>query len=114
MNIWDVDDSQEKYLAKKFVDKIEQKGSKKTPNTYGLCAKCTNFTYIKTQYGKELAFCTNSNKMKPSPVDPIVVCSDFYPMGQLSIEVLWNMATMIEVKKQNIGFTVDDKNETKK
>lgn len=104
----------EQYLAKKFVRTIEEKRHKDVSPLYGLCSKCSNFTYSKTQYGKENIFCTSNSKLRPSPVDPIMVCSDFYPSNQLSLEALWAMATIISVdKKETIGFSIGDKRDKK-
>jgi hypothetical protein len=78
------------------------------PSGFGLCDSCANVSYSRTKYGTEVVFCSDSNNehhvVKPSRFDPIVRCVWYEEFGKLSLAMLWNIATLIDVKKTKIGF----------
>lgn len=89
------------------VIKDRESGSHR-PKGLGLCDSCCNISYSRTKYGTETIFCSDSNNehhvVKPSRFDPIVRCVWYAEFGKLSLAMLWNIATLIDVKKTKIGF----------
>jgi hypothetical protein len=78
------------------------------PSEFGLCAKCTNFAYIKTALESESYRCTHHSLemfVRVSRRDPIRQCSGFYERGQMDLDTMFKMATLIEVdEKRKVGF----------
>lgn len=99
---------------KKEKDKVLRVGNRIAENhvndnrgstfKYGLCHDCTNFEFIKTLYEKEFVACDSSRVIKPSCVDPIKQCSNFYPKGQLNLNNMFAIAYEINDNKKEIGF----------
>ena len=84
------------------------------PKGLGLCDSCSNISYSRTKYGTEVIFCSdNSNErnwVKPNRFDPIIHCVWYEEFGKISLAMMWNIATLIDIKKTKIGFgneTVD-------
>jgi hypothetical protein len=49
--------------------------------------------------------------MLPNKNDPITTCTDFYPIGQLSLLTMADMAWDISgIQRDTIGFKVEEKN----
>ena len=85
------------------------------PSGFALCDTCLHVSYSRTKYGTEIVFCSaNDNDrgwVKPNRFDPIVRCVWYDEFGKLSLAMLWNIATLIDVKKTKIGFGDDTREE---
>lgn len=88
------------------VHRINEHGE--PPQGYGLCSNCTHFRWTITQYGKERVTCTCYGEphefMQLKTSDTVVNCSSFYRRGELSIQEMLGMATIINIKKP-MGFS---------
>ena len=78
------------------------------PKGFGLCDSCEHVAYSRTKYGTEITFCSSSDNdhhvVRPNRFDPIVRCVWYIEFGKLSLAMLWNIATLIDIKKSKIGF----------
>jgi len=78
------------------------------PKGFGLCDSCDHVSYSRTKYGTEITFCSASENerkwVRPNRFDPIVRCVWYNEFGKLTLAMLWNIATLIDIKKTKIGF----------
>lgn len=91
-----------------------QRGESKTPADFGLCSKCINMRFRKTKLMDEEVWCSAYTeayypRLKPSRLDNIVNCSQFYPAGQMSPDEMMKIAWIIDVNKRSIGFQGEEK-----
>jgi hypothetical protein len=106
-DIFDEEKPENKELkdARRVADRIsEGLSGSYIPDTFGICSQCSNFIYLRTKYDKEFTDCSWLNNIKPTSVDPIMVCVHFSNRNQLGIKDMWNLATFIEVGDKKIGF----------
>jgi hypothetical protein len=84
-----------------------EKGSHR-PSGFGLCDSCDHVSYSRSKYGTEITFCSHSDNdrgmVRPNRFDPILRCVWYDEFGKLSLAIMWNMATLIDVRKKKIGF----------
>jgi hypothetical protein len=94
----------------------EQTTGSHRPRGFGLCDSCENIVYSLTKYGTEVFYCAHDNNtrnlIRPSRFDPLIRCVLYSEFGKLSLATLWNMATLIDVKKSKIGFELDNETVT--
>lgn len=78
------------------------------PKGLGLCDSCDNISYSRTKYGTEVIFCSANNNdknwVKPNRFDPIMRCVWYTEFGKIPLAMMWNIATLIDVRKTKIGF----------
>ena len=78
------------------------------PAGFGLCDSCDHVSYSRSKYGTEITFCSHNNnereRVRPNRFDPILRCVWYEEFGKLSLAIMWNMATLIDVRKKKIGF----------
>ncbi len=92
----------------------ESQMQKKRPPEYGLCSKCEYLYYRKSRLFDHEVWCDRyyDGKYKPHLMpnrhDPIEECCEFYPSGQMTIQQMYQCATIIEIKKQTIGFAAEN------
>jgi len=104
--------------AENLIEKVKEKESP-VDSSFGLCSKCSNFEYTKSQLGTEKWACGNYHSRNgiaifyPNNSDPIMTCSDFHQKGQISLDLMWNIATFIDVEKKVIGFDLSEQKEVK-
>jgi hypothetical protein len=94
----------------RLTERIEQ-GKSAIPKSFGLCFNCTYFSYYKTKLGTETFGCENNHAINPriSTSDPITFCSAYEEKGKLTLNIMWNIATFIDVEEKNIGFDIGKK-----
>lgn len=78
------------------------------PSGFGLCDSCDHVSYSRSKYGTEITFCSHNDNdrgnVHPNRFDPILRCVWYEEFGKLSLSIMWNMATLIDVRKKKIGF----------
>jgi len=72
-------------------------------NQIGLCAKCKNLKYCKSEFDSILAMCSEF-EFKLSGQNKIVECNQFSTRGSLSLNDMFGIATIIEISGRKIGF----------
>ena len=82
---------------------------------YGLCSKCKSLRVRKTKLMSEWVYCDcyypqhiKRPRIEPNKYDPVTDCDDYYPKGQLDLQAMAAIATIINVnnkKCQKIGFS---------
>lgn len=82
------------------------------PKGFGLCDSCDHIAYSRTKYGTEVTFCSASSNephhvVRPNRFDPIVRCVWYDEFGKMSLAMMWNIATLIDVKKAKMGFGLE-------
>jgi hypothetical protein len=87
---------------------------KERPKEFGLCTRCNSFVYIKRAFGTESCWCRAWPKiMLPNKNDPIITCTDYYPIGQLSLLTMADMAWDLSgIQKTPIGFKAPETSES--
>lgn len=97
------------------LDTYQERETSKVPASFGICSKCVNFFYRKTKYGTELYYCEHHFDQRvavPNSSDPVAFCSNFSAKGQISLELMWNMATLVNVNTKTIGFDLSEREVT--
>ena len=102
------------------VDRLEAKvgwdnnklGVNSRPSNYGLCSKCSSLAIRKTKLFDEDVWCIRQtditfrkSKLQPNRFDPVVECTDFYPVGMMDLFTMNQIAFIIDVKKNTVGFS---------
>lgn len=81
---------------------------------FGICWNCGHLRYVLTKYGKETAECVVYDRPSRllSASDPVLECSDHYDRFAMSLPMMWQIATLIEVDQPRVaGFvTKGDEN----
>lgn len=105
--------------AYEAADKLEAKvgwesdklGVQSKPSEYGLCSKCNSLAIRKTKLFDEDVWCRRDvdktcrrSKLQPNKFDPVIECSDFYPVGMMDLYTMNQIAYIIDVKKNKVGF----------
>ena len=101
------------------ADKLEAKvgwdsdklGVNSRPSDYGLCSRCNSLAIRKTKLFDEDVWCNRQidktirrSKLQPNRFDPVVECSDFYPIGMMDLFTMNQIAFIIDIKKNKVGF----------
>ena len=86
-------------------------GVRSKPSEYGLCSKCNSLVIRKTKLLDEDVWCRREtdktcrrSKLQPNKFDPVVECSDFYPAGMMDMFTMNQIAYIIDIKKNKVGF----------
>ena len=82
-------------------------GRIKASSQYGLCYKCRYLKLVKTEFGKERAWCDedwDGRFIRPNTLDPVQDCATYYPKGQLTLNEMMNMYWKIDRVQRQIGF----------
>lgn len=105
------------------VDKLEAKvgwdddklGIGSRPSDYGLCSRCSSLAIRKSKLFDEDVWCSRQtdktiriSKLQPNRFDPIVECSDFYPAGMMDLFTMNQIAYIIDIKKNKVGFNGEE------
>lgn len=89
------------------VYKIDDGGGAAPPG-YGLCSSCSRFRWFVTRYGTESAKCSADDTpwtvKRLRKDDPVASCSQYGRNGELSLKEMLDMATLIDVNRNQIGF----------
>jgi len=72
-------------------------------NEFGLCKTCKEFQFAKTEFAVVRAQCRDLDIVLHSE-QPIKACTNYIKIGQLTINQMLDMATLIEINKKKIGF----------
>lgn len=93
-----------------LTDKVESKNTV-VPNDFGLCSTCTYFSYSRTKLGTEYYGCDSHLEIKPKihRNDPITICKCYEKSGQMTLQAMWNIATLVDVTEKKIGFDLGEK-----
>lgn len=70
---------------------------------YGLCSKCNNFQFARSEFKTKLAKCSEFENFLSSE-DPVSDCTNFEKRGSMSVDDMKLIAIIIEPKKNNIGY----------
>lgn len=86
----------------------EQLSSHKIKDNYGLCNRCKYFRVIERELDA-IIDCQQSiwetiGKVHLTKQNKVIDCSQFEPVGSLSINALWAMAKLIDIDDSKIGF----------
>lgn len=106
-------------VKKKIEDEVSIKASEllgtdswETPNNnvnileelIGLCSDCKNLSYCRTEFGSVLAKC-ESFDIRLNGQNRIRECNCYQKRGQLSLEEMYSIATLIEPSESKVkGF----------
>ena len=69
---------------------------------FGLCSNCKNLAAAKTRYGRTRARCYEL-EVNLRGIDPVAECTAYAKRGQLSLEHMQSIATLIDLKR-TVGF----------
>lgn len=69
----------------------------------GICCDCANLYYCRTEYERVFAFC-DIMKVRLYAQDRMVECNIYSRRGEMPLEDMIPMATIIEIGKKEIGF----------
>ncbi len=70
----------------------------------GVCAKCKNMKYCKTEFNDVLAYC-KSFEIRLSGQNRVVECNEYSPRGSMSLRDMEQMAILINSSEPEIkGF----------
>lgn len=72
-------------------------------NNFGLCSSCTAFQYAKTEFAIKKAYCYDID-LSLTEQDPITECSKYSKRGEMSLQMMMEIAHIIEFPKDKIGF----------
>lgn len=70
---------------------------------FGLCNDCKSLRATKTAYGKIYVFCTEWNKQL-SGGDLIEKCTHYTKRGTMTLSDMKDIAVIIDINKNTIGF----------
>jgi hypothetical protein len=70
---------------------------------FGVCGLCSNFQYAATKFKIVRAVCSEM-EMKLSEDEPIDECTCFNKRGSMSLKDMWDIAYLIDVLKDPVGF----------
>ena len=78
----------------------------KADSKYGLCSKCVNLALTKTEFKIVRAICTRFHRLPLflNESTPIEACTEFEKRGEMSLYEMRDLATIIEIPKDKIGF----------
>jgi len=107
-----LDQEQKKELrrARRFTDSVDEKDKVKIGDGFGLCSDCVHMHYREFEHGhKTYALCgayVDGFPTRLSKVHIVTKCSEFGRKGLLSIENMWAIASMIDLKPGRVvtGF----------
>ena len=71
---------------------------------FGLCQSCLNLRIVKSKYAIKCADCSMVDNLHLSSDDPIIECSNYSKRGELTLQVMFSLATIIEPAKNKAGF----------
>lgn len=84
--------------------RVSEAGS--APLGFGLCDDCIGLEWTVTRYGSERVHCKRLEDypIALSKVDHVIRCSSFSRRNQMSLDAMFDMATIINIRKP-IGFS---------
>jgi hypothetical protein len=87
-------------------DEREHHAARKEVSSYGMCASCTSFEYVRSEHKVLHSSCWRMKDFNPSAADPVVECTAYEKIGAMSLTTMAEIATLIEVKaeKEPVGF----------
>ena len=87
-------------------------GSSNIPQDYGLCSKCEYFYFRRTKLMDIETKCkeyqddgSRKLKVQPRQYDPVMDCTGFEQRGQLSLNQMFAIAHIIDIRRNKIGFS---------
>jgi len=111
MDTWqkvDILENKNSGLIKKIDDTVSSWGK-----AYGLCSSCHFLKKRKTKLLHEEYWCSYyidgrgyMPYTQPDKADPIIECSNYQERGRMSLDDMYVMATLIDIKRP-IGFSKD-------
>ena len=93
-------------LVGEYGDAIHvTKGDQKKFTAFGLCSSCTLLQYVRTEFSVLRARCADF-RIDLHENNPVLECTGYEERGQLTLQLMVSMATMIDAPKntQKIGF----------
>lgn len=70
---------------------------------FGICGFCTNFHFAATKFRIVRAICSEM-EMRLSNDEPIDECSCFNRRGSMSLRDMWDIAWIVDIPKERVGF----------
>ena len=93
--------------AGRSVVEAAQKGNSRARNwQFGICADCQNFVIVESEFKVLFARCS-SIKIRLNAREPVKFCSYFVQRGEMSIYDMKQIAYLIDVPKDKIGFKTE-------
>ena len=71
---------------------------------FGLCVTCQEFLYAKSEFRVKAAKCRDL-EIVLNQDDPVTECTQYIKKGQLSLNEMYEMAEILEIDKEKVGFT---------
>lgn len=97
----------------KLIKSLDDRVSGYSPSL-GVCSTCCHLSKRKTKLLHEEYWCDCSYQAReyvpftrPSKTDPILECTEYSERGRLSLQDMYLMATLIDIRKP-IGFGCDE------
>ena len=81
----------------------------RNPPEFGLCSTCSNMQFARTEFRVRRALCVEFD-FALSASEPIIDCTNHEKIGSLTLQSMWNMATMIDPPGRKIGFKGEEEN----
>jgi len=75
-------------------------------NKYGICFDCRNFTCAQYEFTGEVAKCEYFGRWLIGK-DRVTNCNCYYKRATLSLQEMQNIAYILEVDKNEVGFKID-------
>lgn len=89
------------------IREMQEEGqSRASSGKFGICWNCVHLRYHRTRYGREISVCEASvDSIVPlNESDPIQECSRHMNRFEMSLNVMWSIATMIDPTRRKVGF----------
>lgn len=85
------------------VDWYEDVSQLFSRKVFGRCSDCKYLHATRTKYDRVFAKCY-INEIRLSSIDPVVECTSYRGRGEMDIEDMTRIATIIELPGRRIGF----------
>ena len=87
--------------------KVAEQGGGRIRNwQFGICANCKNFDVVESEFKVLFARCCSIN-IRLNTKEPVKFCSAFMKRGEMSIYDMKQIAYLIDVPKDKIGFKTE-------
>lgn len=70
---------------------------------FGICSSCKHMQYARTQFTIRKAFCYNLEIIL-SEQAPITECTNYNKKGEMTLQMMMEIAHIIEIPKNRLGF----------
>jgi len=93
-------ESDKMYSCANMIEKVT---SKHSLSGFGICSECSYFEFAESEFRIEFAKCGEFFIRRTQNI-PIKNCSNFNKKGIMSIRDMQNIAIIIELPKEEVGF----------